>query len=50
VAGAAINVLPWKGLLLNTEATYYHFAGLGDDFNNNFALWNAAIGYKFLKE
>ena len=49
VAGAAINVLPWKGLLLNTEATYYHFAGLGDDFNNNFALWNAAIGYKFLK-
>jgi hypothetical protein len=49
VAGAAINVLPWKGLVLNTDVNYNHFAGLGDDFNNNFALWNAAVGYKFLK-
>jgi hypothetical protein len=49
VAGAAINVLPWKGLVLNTDINYNHFSGLGDDFNNNFALWNAAVGYKFLK-
>jgi hypothetical protein len=49
LAGASVTVLPWKGLVLNTDINYSHFAGLGDNFNNNFALWNAAIGYKFLK-
>lgn len=27
--------------------TYY--AGLGDDYDQNYLLWNAGIGYKFLK-
>jgi hypothetical protein len=49
LAGASVSIMPWKGLVLNTDLTYSHFSGLGDNFNNNFALWNAAIGYKFLK-
>ncbi|HAK79354.1 MAG TPA: hypothetical protein DCM71_21220, partial [Runella sp.] len=31
----------------NINNTFY--TGLGQDFNLNFTLWNAAMGYKFLK-
>jgi hypothetical protein len=49
VANAKINVMPWKGLVLNTEATYSSYVGLSSTFNQQFILWNAAVGYKFLK-
>lgn len=49
VANAKINVMPWKGLVLNTEATYSSYLGLSSSFNQEFLLWNAAVGYKFLK-
>lgn len=48
-ATAMINVLPWKGMVIGSDIAYTHFAGLGEDFNNNYALWNASVGYKFLK-
>ncbi|TAH24532.1 MAG: TonB-dependent receptor [Cytophagales bacterium] len=44
-----INILPWKGLVLNTEIVNTVYTGLGAAYNQNFWLWNAAIGYKFLK-
>jgi hypothetical protein len=43
------NWLPWKGLVLNTELTHNRYDGLAASFNQRFVLWNAAIGYKFLK-
>jgi 5-hydroxyisourate hydrolase-like protein (transthyretin family) len=44
-----INWLPWKWLVLNSDLTHTLFAGLGEDFDQSFLLWNAAIGYRFLK-
>ena len=41
--------MPWKGLVLNTEATNYNYLGLSGSLNQNITLWNAAVGYKFLK-
>ena len=46
---AAVNIMPWKGLNLATDLNYNHNAGLQANFNTNYTLWNAAIGYKFLK-
>jgi hypothetical protein len=48
-AGLKANWLPWKGLVLNTELTHSRYDGLGTGFNQKFTLWNAGIGYKFLK-
>ena len=48
-AGFKGNWLPWKGLVLNSEVTHYRYDGLGAAFNQRYWLWNAAIGYKFLK-
>jgi len=43
------NWLPWKGLVLNTELSYSRYTGL-NNFNQDFLLWNAGIGYKILKD
>lgn len=49
VAATSFTLMPWKGLVINSEVFYNHFIGLQQGFNNNFVLWNAALGYKFLK-
>lgn len=49
LAAAKITVMPWKGLVLNTEATNYNYLGLTGALNQNITLWNVAVGYKFLK-
>jgi hypothetical protein len=48
-ASAKSNWLPWKWLVLNTELAYSRFDGL-NNFNQEFLLWNAGIGYKFMKD
>lgn len=48
-AGLRFNWIPWKGLRINTDLTQSLYTGLGEGFNQDFTLWNAAIGYKFLK-
>jgi hypothetical protein len=40
---------PYKGLVLQTEYTNTYYSGLSTNFNQSISLWNAAIGYKFLK-
>ncbi|MES2760686.1 MAG: outer membrane beta-barrel protein [Bacteroidota bacterium] len=40
---------PYKGLVLQTEYTNTYYSGLTSAFNQSISLWNAAIGYKFLK-
>ncbi|MBL7934801.1 MAG: TonB-dependent receptor [Bacteroidia bacterium] len=44
-----ITVNPWKGLILQSEYTNSYYSGLTSAFNQSISLWNAAIGYKFLK-
>ena len=48
-AGFRGNWLPWKSLVINTEITHTRYDGL-NDFNTRFLLWNAGVGYKFLKK
>jgi len=48
LAGGKIQVLLWESLVLATDINYSDYNGLGDGFNQNFTLWNARIGYKFL--
>ncbi len=47
---ANITVLPWRGIVLGSDISFSHYSGLGEDYNKNFALWNAMAGYKFLKK
>lgn len=44
-----IQVMPWKGLVLQTDITHQYNSGLSQNYNQNYLLWNAEIAYKFLK-
>ena len=41
--------MPWEWLVLQTDLSHQYNKGLSKDYNQNYLLWNAAIGYKFLK-
>ena len=44
-----ITLNPWKGLVLQSEYSNMYYTGLTSAYNQSISLWNAAIGYKFLK-
>jgi Outer membrane protein beta-barrel family/CarboxypepD_reg-like domain len=44
-----VTVLPWKGLVLQTELNIQNNKGLSTTLDINYTLLNAALGYKFLK-
>jgi hypothetical protein len=48
-AGAKLNWIFLKSIVLQTEATQTLYSGLSGGYNQNYLLWNAAIGKKFLK-
>jgi hypothetical protein len=48
-ASLKINYLPFKGIIINSSIDQTFYAGLNQAYNTNFFLWNASIGYKFLK-
>lgn len=48
-AGISGQIILFKGLVLQSDFNQYIYSGLGDAFDLNFLLWNAGIGYKFLK-
>ncbi|MBS1585368.1 MAG: TonB-dependent receptor [Bacteroidetes bacterium] len=49
-AAFKINWMPYKGLVVNTDITNYLYSGLTSSaYNQSFFLWNAYVGYKFLK-
>lgn len=50
VSNAKINLQPIGGLVLTTEFTQQIYSGLSAQYNQAFYLWNAGIGYKFLKD
>jgi hypothetical protein len=45
-----INWLFGKGFLIQSEVLNQAYSGLGTGYNQNFTLWNAGFGYKFLKK
>lgn len=48
-AGAQLNLLSKTGWFLQNDVINQYYSGLSAGFNQNFWLWNAAIGKKFLK-
>jgi hypothetical protein len=44
-----LNLIMAKHIVFNTEANHQYNAGLSVGFNQNYILWNAGLGYKFLK-
>jgi hypothetical protein len=45
-----LNWIPYKGLVLNTTLNHTLYSGLASGIDNDFLLWNASVGYKFLKD
>ncbi len=45
-----INIMPWKGFVFTSEIAQQIYAGISDNFNQNYILWNAGVGYKFMKK
>lgn len=43
------NYLTKNNYFLNTEVYHTLYTGLGQAFNQNYTLWNASVGKKFLK-
>ncbi|WP_345264605.1 outer membrane beta-barrel protein [Nibrella viscosa] len=50
VATARVNWLFGKGFLLQSDLSNQQYQGLTGGFNQNFTLWNASFGKKFLKD
>lgn len=40
----------WKGFVFNTNLNHQMYSGLSQGYNQNYLLWNAGLGYKFLKD
>lgn len=49
VATGKINLIFFKGLIVNTSLSQTSYAGLSSIYNQTIYLWNGSIGYKFLK-
>lgn len=45
----AINFMPTKKWVINSDVTYQAYQGLSSSFNQKYYLWNAGLGYKFMK-
>lgn len=44
-----VTLNPYKGIVLQSEYTNTYYSGLTSAYNQSISLWNAALGYKFLK-
>jgi uncharacterized membrane protein YgcG len=49
-ASLKLNYIFLDRFVLNTDFTNTLYNGLGAGFNQSYNLWNAALGYKFLKD
>ncbi len=49
-AGVQLNLLSKKGWFLQNSVSNENYSGFTDGFNQNYWLWNAGIGKKFLKK
>lgn len=48
-ASAKFTWIFWKDIVFRTDASQTLFRGLAGDFNQDYTLWNASLGKKFLK-
>ena len=48
--GLQVNLLSKKGWFVQNDINYQINSGLSAGFNQNYGLWNAAVGRKFLKK
>jgi hypothetical protein len=48
-AGFVANLITKKGLFFQNDLSNQYYNGLSSGFNQNYWLWNIAIGQKFLK-
>jgi hypothetical protein len=48
-AGFVANLLTKKGLFFQNDLSNQYYKGLSSGFNQNYWLWNMAVGQKFLK-
>ncbi|HYF04026.1 MAG TPA: TonB-dependent receptor [Patescibacteria group bacterium] len=48
--GLRLNWIFWEGFSLQTDLNHQYNSGLSQGFNQNFVLWNASLGKKFLKD
>lgn len=44
-----VNWIFGKGFVVQSDVTNQSYRGLGQGYNQNFTLWNASVGKKFLK-
>ncbi|MFT3681378.1 MAG: hypothetical protein QM791_13960 [Ferruginibacter sp.] len=49
-AGIQVNLLSKNGWFLQNDVSNQSYSGLSSGFNQNYWLWNAAIGKKFLNK
>lgn len=49
-ANLRFNWMFWKGFVFNTSVQNTLYAGVSQGYNQNIFLWNASLGYKFLKD
>ncbi|MCB0697980.1 MAG: outer membrane beta-barrel protein, partial [Chitinophagaceae bacterium] len=49
-ASANVNFILGNRIVLNSSYNYTVYAGLTDSYNQGYQLWNAYVGYKFLKQ
>ncbi|MBL7712329.1 MAG: outer membrane beta-barrel protein [Chitinophagaceae bacterium] len=45
-----LNWIFLKGFVFNTNLNHSLYSGLGEGYDRSFLLWNASLGYKFLKD
>ncbi|MEI6575685.1 MAG: outer membrane beta-barrel family protein [Bacteroidota bacterium] len=45
---ARINIMPWKGLVLQTDANDIYYSAFNATPSEQYLLWNAALAWKFL--
>lgn len=49
-ASLKVNYILAKRIVFNTDVNQTYYSGLTQSYNQDFILWNAYIGYKFLKD
>jgi hypothetical protein len=42
------NLIVWEGIVLRNDLSHQLYAGYGSQFNQQYLLWNFALGKKFL--
>lgn len=49
LSSVRFNWQVWEGFVFRTELSHQYFGGLAEGFNQNFLLWNMAIGKKLFR-